>query len=210
MEKNEIQFYKNLIKHHRGTSKQVGYGSKESQSIRFRQINSMVYDVLKNDIIKKMKVLDFGCGKGDLYKESVFCEIDNYIGIDAIQENIDDAKKLFPNGDFRLINYNGSEPLIKILGFQPGLIVFSGCFATTKQERRDRIFMRLLESASIGVVGTFLTYNSLINKYDRECVLADPADIINLINKSEFATRFAYDYMPHDFTIGAIRWEKLK
>jgi len=155
-------------------------------------------------------ILDFGCGKGDLVaylKQYNIGAESFYIGIDAMEENIEDAQK-FNKEDFRLLNWTGENNLLQE-NETVDLILFSGSFATTEPHIRNKLFSKLLTIANIGVIGTFLTYNKIVPSYESGCVLTYPEEIFKLIDNSVFATQFKADYLPHDFTIGVIKWSAL-
>jgi SAM-dependent methyltransferase len=96
MEEHEVLFYKRLVREHRGTSRQVGAGSCQSQTIRF-EVMIDVLDSLLGPAPGALSLLDFGCGKGDLASYLARrgrLDMLRYTGIDAIEENVEDARPL--------------------------------------------------------------------------------------------------------------------
>jgi len=143
MEKHEINFYKNLAENFRNTPRQIGYGSVKSQELRFYSIINVLKNLCNklNKKIDDLVVLDFGCGRGD------FCNYINckkYYGVDAIEENINDAisKNYKNNVEFKLLNWDGKGNIFRE---RPDVIIFSGCFATTAPEKRNDLFVKLLK-----------------------------------------------------------------
>jgi hypothetical protein len=64
MEDHEVAFYQGLARQHRGTSRQVGAWSEQSQTARF-DVMFDVLDSLLAEGLAGLSVLDFGCGKGE-------------------------------------------------------------------------------------------------------------------------------------------------
>ena len=65
MEDHEVAFYQGLARQHRGTSRQVGAWSEQSQTARF-DVMFDVLDSLLGEGLAGLSILDFGYGKGDL------------------------------------------------------------------------------------------------------------------------------------------------
>ncbi len=202
MEAGEINFYKKLVQEHRGTSMQIGC-SETGQYKRFMALISVIKNMI-GDKYKELSILDFGCGKGDIRK---YLECEKYIGVDAIEENIQDANEQYPYSDFRLLNWNGEDDLLPEVG-EIDLIIFSGAFATTNNDKKIKMFSKLLERANYGVVGNFLTENKKITDY-KDCILIKPIEIVRAIDTFLYGFQLKTDYLPHDFTIGVFKWEKL-
>lgn len=203
MEQHEVDYYKRLAREHRGTSRQVGAGSDESQTIRFDVMLQML-DALLGEAPGRLSLLDFGCGRGDLasyLERRDRLDALRYMGIDAVEENVADARAL--GYDARVARWDGEGPLAPE---RFDVIVFSGAFATTTIARRTRIYRGLLEQARIGVVGNFLTHAPTVADYGPGMILMEPAQALRVIDRSRFAVRLRADYLRHDFTIGAIRW----
>lgn len=210
MEEQEIQFYKKLAEENRGTPRQIGYGSAESQNMRFLQMFEVLYELMKSNArdLSNPTFLDFGCGKADLYffLEKAFDNF-TYIGVDAIVENVEDAKQAVPDSTIKLINWEGDGPILDEEADQTiDFVLFSGPFATTRPSLRNKILTQLIGRANIGIVGTFLRENASVDKYEEGCIFTNPCEIINLIDPAKFRYAIRAHYMPHDFTIGAAKW----
>jgi len=201
MEANEISFYKKLVEQHRGTSMQIGC-SETGQEKRLIALISVLENMIGNKY-KDLSILDFGCGKGDINK---YLDCKRYIGIDAIEENIEDARAKYLDTDFRLLNWDGESDFLG--GECVDIIIFSGAFATTNHLKKLQMFSKLLEMSNCGVVGNFLTENKIITDY-KNCILTKPNDILEIIDTSKYAVQLKMDYLPHDFTVGCIKWKKL-
>jgi hypothetical protein len=158
MEDHEVAFYQGLARQHRGTSRQVGAWSEQSQTARF----DVMFDVLDSLL----------CGKGDLVAyldRHGRLDTLRYIGIDGIEENVEDARRL-GGYDFRLVRWNGVG---RVVDEPVDVIVFSGTFATTCIDRRLAMYGSLLAQARVGVVGNFLTSTPGVKDYGEGMVLMD-------------------------------------
>ena len=200
MNDSEFKFYKNLAKLNRGTTRQIGYGSLSSQWVRFEVLFKAIQDICGTI---PSRILDFGCGRGDLlkYLHSKSCDVARikYIGIDAIEENIADAKTAWPNNRFDLFNYDGASELPNT-----DIAMFSGCFSTTPLEDIKKIYTRLIEAADIGVVGNFLLKNPSMS-YEEGCLPRNLEELMTLIPVATHTFTIIGNYLPHDVTIAIQR-----
>ena len=64
----------------------------------------------------------------------------------------------------------------------------------------------LLAQARVGVVGNFLTSAPGVKDYGEGMVLMDPEDALRVVDRAVFRVQIRADYLPYDFTVGAIRW----
>jgi SAM-dependent methyltransferase len=84
--KNET-FYTASLKKYGLTCKALHWNSTQSQEIRFKVLLSLL-----EDEISACKIVDIGCGFGDLYHFMNPKPLE-YIGIDVMQEMVEEAKK---------------------------------------------------------------------------------------------------------------------
>ncbi len=208
MDKPELSYYQRIAREHRGTTRQVGWGSEKSQGLRFAAI-AHVLDGLLGERWRGLRVVDFGCGRGDLltYLRTERGFRGAYAGVDAIEESIADAKAAHtgdPAAAFVLRNYDGAGPLVD----EPfDIVLANGPFGITPAAVRDRLVPALLSQARVGMVATFLRFSRRVPGFEPENVLTEPTDILKLCDASEYRFRIHADYLPHDFTWGAARWE---
>lgn len=96
--KELYKHYEERFKEHGYSYKTLGWGSVESQILRF-QILADIAD------LKNASVCDIGCGFGDLYPYLLnrFGKLD-YFGIDICPTLIEEAQKQFPQGKFEVRN----------------------------------------------------------------------------------------------------------
>ena len=93
--KKQIYYYEKLRRKFFSKREIVGWGSKNSQEMRFK----ILEEILKKHNCKT--VLDIGCGRGDLisYLKKKKISI-KYTGLDINNKFIDIAKKLNPKNNF--------------------------------------------------------------------------------------------------------------
>jgi SAM-dependent methyltransferase len=204
MEDYEVEHYKNLATKYRGTPLQVGACSAESQRRRY-EVLMEVLDSMLGERLAGMSILDFGCGRGDfaayLDRQGRLGSL-RYVGVDAIEENVEDARKLGPY-DIRHVRWSGDG---RVVDAEADLIVFSGAFETTRIDRRIAMYRSLLAQARVGVVGNFLTFTPSVREWGDGSILMDPVEALGAVDRADFRVQIRADYLPHDFTIGAIRW----
>ena len=94
---NNENFYLKAYKKYGATAQGVNWSSKESQEIRF----GIITDMLQKEIADS-KIVDAGCGFGELYAYWIDKKIypKEYIGLDCVQNSIDIAKGVFPDLSF--------------------------------------------------------------------------------------------------------------
>lgn len=206
MREDEVAYYEDLVRRHRGTPGQVGAGSKRSQEVRFEVMEELWLSMV-GEKARQVKLLDFGCGKGDLAAfldaRGGYDVAENYIGIDGVEANIEDARGLGP-WDFRLARWDGEGPPVP----EPvDLLVFSGALATATEADKLRFLRRMLDHARVGVIGNFITRNARVPELDDDPRTIAPETVLAVVDRARFAVRLRADYKAHDFTIAAIRWE---
>ena len=207
MRDEEVAYYEDLVRQHRGTPAQVGAGSKRSQEQRF-EVMEELWMAMVGPSARNARLLDFGCGKGDLAaflaERQGYDVARNYIGIDGVEANIEDARALGPY-DFRHQRWDGHSPLVA----EPvDLILFSGALATATELDKLRFLGRMLEQARVGVIGNFITRNARVPELNDDERTIAPETVLGAIDRSIFQVRLRADYKAHDFTIAAVRWER--
>lgn len=91
------RFYRLLFLQHQEPAQRVGWRNAESQKQRFNVFVDLLPDPPRG------RLLDFGCGTGDFFgflEERGLQE--NYIGVDVLKWNIQEAKKRYPRGKFEV------------------------------------------------------------------------------------------------------------
>lgn len=191
IEKN-VDYYNKRVQKYGNSYLSLNWGSKESQLKRF-EILSLIGD------LHQKKVLDFGCGLGDLY--SWFKENKNelnYTGIDISPEMIKQASTRFPEGQF-IIQDIFSVPIEEDFF---DYVLMSGIFTYTNQYFFQKCIELLFSKCKVG-----LGFNLLgkIDESDRENIDNEFSQsleqTLTFCNKLTKKVVFKNDYHPRDFTI---------
>ena len=193
------EHYRTLLKKHGDSPEAVQYSSPESQERRFQ----ILLDI--GDLEGK-KILDFGCGTGQLgaYLNRVCCKVD-YSGVDIVPEFIDLCKSKFPMGRFGFID-DFSE-------MEFDYIFVSGVF---NNKINDNItfykesIKKLYSMAKIGV--SFNMMSAYVDYKDENLFYEYPENVFKFI-KSEVTPYVVLkndyevkkDVVPFDFTVYAYR-----
>lgn len=162
----------------------VGWGSKESQMLRFQIISEISDDFLNS------RILDYGCGLGRLFKfleEKYFKGA--YLGYDILPDMVDNARALNPNGSF-----DNELPQENF-----DYIVASGVFAFSTLDSAVSIIKSLYDRADKGVVVNFLSTHCS-NKEEDE-FYCKPGELLDLCMTFCGKIVLRHDYLPHDFTV---------
>jgi len=185
---NVKEFFQNSLKQYKDEAKAVGWGSKESQEVRF----DVLIDI---GTINKETILDVGCGLGDFYG---YLE-DNtvkYTGYDILEEMISAAKKKYPKVEFT------TEFPDKKFDY----VFASGVFNidTPKLEKiRRKMIYKMWEHCNVGMAVNFLSVYAK-NK-NNISYYTDPIEIIKYISLLTNKWVVRHDYKENDFTIYAYR-----
>jgi SAM-dependent methyltransferase len=170
------------------------WGSKESQQKRFSALCKIAD--LNNSVI-----LDYGCGKADLYQYLLDQNIvlKKYIGIDVVNEFVNVSKSRFNSQQF----FCGDIEDHKFEGLD--YIFASGVFCCFKLE--EEMFEYSMEKikymfdlADKGVGVNFLSKRS--TNTDLFSTYLDPIEVVNRIMR-EITPNVAliHNYLPNDFTV---------
>lgn len=175
------------------------WANTKSQQRRFKVFTQMSY-------LSGKRILDAGCSRGDLaeYLIDQGVEYESYVGIDALPEVIDYAKKrglpraAFHTGDFV------ADPSLLSIG-RPQIITISGTLNTMG----DGVAMKLLDAAWAACSETLL-FNFLSSRSttDRREELGparrlDPVKYLDWAMRQTPVVQFRQDYFKrgHDATI---------
>jgi SAM-dependent methyltransferase len=175
---DNIKFYQKLIKKYKEKDiRSLGWGSRESQGIRFQVLAGI-------GIGEGDSVLDVGCGYGD-FGQAMF---KNYTGYDIVPEMIKEAKKRYPQHKF--ITEWKDETF--------DWIVASGVFNLLDADMN--LIIKMFSQCNKGVAVNFLCrYRGMEEKDDRR--YHDSANIINMIEGLTNKWVVRHDYRHNDFTV---------
>jgi SAM-dependent methyltransferase len=176
---DNITFYNKLIKKYKVKDpRSLGWGSRESQGIRFSVLAGI-------GIGSKDTVLDIGCGYGDF---SHAVDNGNYIGFDICPEMIKEARKRYPDQKF----------ITEWKDETADWVIASGVF--NLKDADMALIPRMFLNCNKGISLNFLCrYKGMEEKDDR--IYHDPADIIKTVEKLSNKWVLRHDYRHNDFTI---------
>jgi len=180
-----ISYYNKLLKKNKNSPQSVGWGSKKSQNIRFK-ILAEIGD------LKGKKILDYGCGTGELCQFLKKYKIGEYVGYDINNEMIDVALKKYPKEIFR--------SYLNLMLYD--YIFISGTFnLKTKNWEKEtyKILRKLWGICRKGIAVNFLT--SFSSYKDKKCYYADPIEILKFVRTLTNKFVLRHDYKENDFTI---------
>ena len=189
--KNIKNFYDiNVIKY-KQSYKQNGWGQKKSQQLRFKVFTDI-------DNLNQRKILDLGCGTGDLKSFFQKKKIKvNYTGLENNESMINVLKK-------KKIRYIKSS-IFDLKKFKSNLydfILMSGALNIPVKNQETKISQLLKNSFRIAKKGVALNFLSIYsNKINKNEFYADPVKIFNMSKKICKKVVLRHDYLPHDFTI---------
>jgi len=197
-----MNFYDRKFIEFGNSIKSLGWGSSESQKIRFEIINNFII----NDCMAKYNsfppvILDVGCGFGDLnqffiskYEEII------YFGIDCKKEFIDICKNRFISikNNFLLGNFVNYD-FEKDCKFN--WVIASGTFNTYCEnwyEIAKKSIEKMFNMAIDGIIINFL----FLEKKEDGLISCDPSWIIdNFVNPISKKFVMRKDYKENDFTV---------
>ena len=192
---NVIEKYNLLFDQYGLSNESLGWGKKERSNLRFKIL-------IDEWDLGGSKILDWGCGFGELYLYLLKDKIKNfeYTGVDINENLIQAAKERFPSGncDFEVrdIIKNPYQSNTFDYAFVSGTF---NDFRSKKYNFIEKIFSALNLTARKGIAMNFLSNKAEI-KY-RHASYFNPAKIINLSYKFSNNVILRNDYMPYEFSI---------
>lgn len=187
--KRMLNFYENSFSIYGNDPRSVHWSNEGSQSLRFEILNGIA------DLSNK-KILDVGCGLGDMYKFFLKKEIDvDYTGIDIVPAFIDRARMRFPETQFILSN-------VENLTEEYDYILASGSFNFTVENAKTYYFsmMRnIWEHTRVGFAFNMLNIES--HRSDDTYTAYDKNEVVTFCKTLTSHVVVVDDYLPWDFTI---------
>jgi methionyl-tRNA formyltransferase len=185
-----VQFYKEQAATYGVGFRALGWGSRESQELRFKVLCEL-------GIRPGESVLDVGCGQGDLLVWMRSCMLDvRYTGLDVTACLLDTARQRFPDACFQ------EGDLFEAILSPHDYVVASGIFAhaaTDPYQYAERGIARLYKLAQKGVACNFL--NMRAPEKDPGEFYADPGRIVNFCRSLTPWVVLREDYHLRDFTV---------
>ena len=207
--KKQTEFFDALFKKHGFNVGSLHWGSVDNQYKRFVELLK-IFTLC--DASGRVKMLDFGCGLGHLYK---FMEdtgiLDSwqidYTGADINGEFLKEATKRFPKGRFRFKDES-------VYSEQYGIVLCSGVFNLKFFEDFDiekyytEELSRLFKIARYGVAVNFQSKEGLgmipskeLEKETKRFYFHDEIKVIENLKTITPDIRLSKGYLPNDFTL---------
>ena len=207
--KKQKDFFSALLKKHGFSVKTLHWYSEGTQNKRFVELLKIF---LLCDTAGTVKLLDFGCGLGHLYKFlkdydiSTSLKID-YTGTDINEKLINEAKKQFPDARFRIKDET-------VYDEEYGFVFCSGIFNLKFSEEFDiekyyvEELSRLFKICKYGVAVNFQSKDGIemipereLEKEKKRFYFHDGKKVMENLKTITPNIRISSGYLPNDFTV---------
>jgi SAM-dependent methyltransferase len=197
-----VAYYTTSVEGHSESHKAVGWGSRESQEIRFGVLTEV-------GLSPGASVIDVGCGLGDLYGylKRVFKVPPKYQGIDITQGMVERARARYPAARFEVADI--LDPRSDLT--QADFVLASGIFALLNLDLNPYIVLESLLAAMFQRCRVGLAFNSLSAWSPRPepgKFFVDPVRAVGIAKSITPWVIMRHDYLPHDFTIFMYRYQQ--
>ncbi|MEO6708097.1 MAG: methyltransferase domain-containing protein, partial [Planctomycetota bacterium] len=178
---------------HAGDVRAVDWGSRASQELRFSVLASIAD-------LNGARVLDVGCGQGDLYAwlcaRGIRCD---YSGIDLSPEMVALARKRFPERSFEVGNLLDTSAVSAMHDY----VLASGIFYLRAHQPEQ--YMQTMVERMFARCTRGLAFNSLSSwgegAPDPAEYRADPLRALAMARDLTRRVSLRHDYHPRDFTL---------
>ena len=147
---------------------------------------------------KTLRVLDFGCGFGDLFDYARECQLPlEYTGLDINPDLVDAARKKYPAARFLC-----QDPFERPLDEDFDIVVSSGVHNYKLSDSRaftEQSFEWFDRHSRVGFSVNFLS--NRVNFRNEQNYYSAPEDILALAMRYSSRVALRHDYMPFEFTI---------
>jgi len=176
----------------------VFWGDQQSQYFRFFELLKFI-DWRENHV----KILDIGCGNGELYKFLNFLGFKGtYVGYDINADLIKQARQRFPKIDFQVKDVCQKKTKTKF-----DYVLCSGLFnlnlgqSLTLAEKMISEFFALANEALV-----FNMISTWVNLKEKKIYYADPAKIFNFCVKNlSPRVSLTHHNLPYNFTVAIFK-----
>jgi len=155
---NIVRHYESCLEKYGDTHLGVDWNRAEDVETRYR----VMLEIIKEDISKKVSLLDFGCGTSDLYRYVKDNKLDHivYSGLDLSQKFINISKIKFPHNKFYCMDILVNYTELPVFDY----IIMNGVFTQKKDLSFDEMFsffkdmiMRIFPKAKKGIAFNLMT-----------------------------------------------------
>lgn len=187
--KRILGFYEDALKKYGTDVRSVHWSNEETQKVRFEVLNKVAN-------LSGKRVLDAGCGLGDLYKFFIAKEIPvDYTGIDIVPAFIDRARERFPDATFRVAD-------IFSMNDQYDYVLASGALNFAVADSKEYYFSmikKMFDCATLGLAFNML--NKVEHSNDETYVSYDIDEVVAYCKMLTDKVVVVADYLPWDFTV---------
>jgi len=184
--------YDALLQSKEESHAKVGWGSRESQLLRF----DVLFDFTE---LTGARVLDVGCGLGAMWEylneKGISC---SYMGWDLSPAMIEQASQLYPEAEFRCVNFLDDEAS----GESFDVVFLSGAL-NLPVDGQPAVFLRAIErlyALSIRAAA-FTVLSSKADFLEPGEWYGSPGKIMEFCLTLTRKVVLRHDYMPHDFSL---------
>jgi SAM-dependent methyltransferase len=199
--------------------KNAGWGTKESQELRYDAVNS-IYASLKKRFIAENKiaprVLEIGCGFGIFY--SRYIKDENYYGVDLNPQAVQYCTDKYGSDKFSIMDMTTNEFFVFLSDFKADYVIASGVFDHAyiwKAIHEERLLHRIIDQTQCAIIFTMLhdvTPISFRNTL-HNTIYSSPIDILKLFSSELYQQKLFFqirsDYMDNDYTFALIKSHQL-
>lgn len=198
--KAKIREYKSGFRNYKGQIKTLKYANYNAAARRYKQI-------VKDINFENKKVLDVGCGFGGIIPFiRAKTERFEYIGVDMVDDFIKEAKKRYPDFEFKLGDY-----LAKPLKEKSDVILCCGAlnssFANAIDCRSKAIKTMFEQTKNVLSFNMSGNFPQPTNKKNYKIFYIDSLEILNFCFTLTNRIIFRHHYHDKDFTI--VMWKEL-
>jgi SAM-dependent methyltransferase len=190
-----INYYSGLVERYGISPQSLDWGSEKTQKLRFSILTQI-------DNLNKQKILDLGCGQGDLLyylkNNNIEC---SYTGYDITPRMIEVAKKRFPEAQLEVKDIlDELNPLTSLPQFD--YVLASGLFYLRKIE--PLFYLKTIVNRMFLLCNKGVAFNSLsdcsAHKNTGE-FYAKPAEILSICLELTPYVVLRHEYLSNDFTV---------
>jgi len=168
----------------------LGWAGLNSQIVRFKAL-------LKVGNLEGKRILDVGCGLGDLYH---FLSLNynhfEYLGIDLVPEFIEKAKIKYPQGDFL------NKDILDFKSESFDFVLSSGAMTFKIPNYKEKYFEMIKKMFQLSSLGTAFNMLNKEGHVDDDLYTAyDIEEITSFCYSLTQKLKIIKDYSPQDFTV---------
>lgn len=189
-DKNRIlDFYESALKMYGTDPRSVHWAGEETQKVRFEVLNKVAN-------LNGKRVLDVGCGLGDLYKFFITNEIPvDYTGIDIVPAFIARARERFPGATFIVAD-------VFSVNEQYDYVLASGALNFAVAGGKEYYFLMIKKKFECSQSGlAFNMLNKAEHSNDETYISYDVDEVVVYCKTLTDKVVVVADYLPWDFTV---------